>query len=365
MIVSIISAINGPMMVIGKDGRIPWRCSEDMRRFKELTTGFPVIMGRITFESLGLSDGLTDRVNIVVSRQGQFEHGPCVTVVNSVAQAVDRCRGMDVNECFVIGGASIYREALSLDEVDRIYLTVIHGEYDGDTFFPAIDFNDWSRMSSEDTPDATYMILGRKSVADRLGNRRTDISINVAPEEMSVSDLETEMNGTLVTHTENVSVVASDYAADVSVLADIVQGDPEHIDDEININADVGIDTAGECRLVDMAQVMLHLIEDMSYLVDQAELEGSEARAVQNSIMLISSMLTKNGVAISRNRSDINSMLLSGAESAGEMGEIKQNAISLADCIIKMKKTVRRVACGLVVSSLVAVSSLVLLLLLM
>ena len=381
MIVSIIAAINGPMMTIGKDGKVPWTCPEDMRRFKELTTGFPVIMGRVTFESIGFPDGLPGRANIVVSGHDTFSHGSGVTVVNSVSAAIDKCRGMDVNECFVIGGASVYREALSLGEVDRIYLTVIPGDYEGDTFFPAIDFNDWSKMSKDETSEAVYMILGRKSVSEKLGRRNEQMTVRVSPDGtaatldgdksaddadgVSVEDLENEMNGIT---TADVCIVDDEYADDISVLADIVNGDatPDGIDPDDSESAeenDIEI-SSDKDDITDMAQVLLHIIDDVSYLVNQAELEGSEARAVQNSIMLISTVLAKHGTAINADRSDIACLMSSTKSLSSDMDEFGQNAVLISDAVIKLKKTVGRLACGLAASGLLAVSCLVLLILL-
>ncbi len=134
--VSLIAAVaaNG---IIGHHNAMPWRLPEDLKHFKALTLGHPVIMGRKTYESLGRP--LPGRRNIVISRQRCFDSDTCVTA-RSLDDALQGCQ-MDSNEVFVIGGAQIYAEALPVAE--RLYLTEIHRDYPGDTHFPAVDWSSW------------------------------------------------------------------------------------------------------------------------------------------------------------------------------------------------------------------------------
>lgn len=139
--ISIIVAVarNG---VIGDRNRLIWHISEDLRRFKAITTGHPVIMGRKTFESLGRP--LPNRINVVVTRQAGYRAEGCV-VVGSLEDAI---RHFDPSEeVFVIGGAQIYAQALPL--ADRFYLTRVEADYHGDTFFPAWNPADWKLCREE------------------------------------------------------------------------------------------------------------------------------------------------------------------------------------------------------------------------
>jgi dihydrofolate reductase len=161
MKISIIvaAATNG---VIGRDGRLPWHISDDLRRFKKLTTGNPIIMGRRTFESIGKP--LPDRRNIVISGQKGLTIEGC-EVVASPDEALSLAS--DADEVFVIGGNRVYEHMLPLAE--RIYMTRIHADMEGDTFFPALDADEWRTVARDDHPaDATrqlgfsFMTLDRK-----------------------------------------------------------------------------------------------------------------------------------------------------------------------------------------------------------
>ena len=131
--------------IIGADGDMPWRLPADLRRFKRLTTGHAIIMGRRTWESLGRP--LPDRQNIVMSRQTSLELEGAA-VVNDVSAAVSAvtCEG----EVMVIGGGDIYRQFLPA--ADAIERTVVHTRLEGDTTFPAIDRNAWQLMESISHP---------------------------------------------------------------------------------------------------------------------------------------------------------------------------------------------------------------------
>ena len=128
--------------VIGRDGRLPWRLPADLQRFKALTLGHHLIMGRKTWESIGRP--LPGRVSLVVTRNNAYA-AVGATVVNSLAEALTRAR--DDPEAFVIGGGQLYREALPL--ADRIYLTELKDEYRGDTFFPPLSDGEWRAVRRE------------------------------------------------------------------------------------------------------------------------------------------------------------------------------------------------------------------------
>ncbi len=128
--------------VIGSDGGLPWHLPDDLRHFKRLTTGKPVIMGRRTFESIGRP--LPDRRNIVMTRQTDYAAHGC-EVVSSVSEALELVHGVD--EVMIIGGGQVYRDFLP--HADRIYLTRVQADVGGDTYFPGIDENGWHRVMSE------------------------------------------------------------------------------------------------------------------------------------------------------------------------------------------------------------------------
>ncbi len=117
--------------VIGKDNRLPWRLPEDMKHFRELTLNHSAIMGRKTFESIGKA--LPGRRNIVVSTQRGFRPEGCL-VLPDLAAAFGACDGEE--EVFVLGGAKLFRDTLSI--ADRIYLTIVHARLEGDAYFPEI-----------------------------------------------------------------------------------------------------------------------------------------------------------------------------------------------------------------------------------
>jgi dihydrofolate reductase len=128
---------------IGLDGRLPWHLPDDLRRFKTLTLGKPVIMGRRTYDSIGRP--LPGRHNIVVSRQPGLTITGC-TVVDSLEAAL--AAAGEAEEACVIGGADIYRLALPLAEV--VHLTRVHATVGADTFFPALDAAAWEEVARED-----------------------------------------------------------------------------------------------------------------------------------------------------------------------------------------------------------------------
>ena len=128
--------------VIGRENRLPWRLSADLRRFKALTMGKPVIMGRKTYESIGKP--LPGRSNIVVTRDRGYRAQGC-RVVHSLEQALEAAAGHA--EVMVIGGAELYRH--SLERAERIYLTLVKAEVDGDALFPDIEPQQWRELERE------------------------------------------------------------------------------------------------------------------------------------------------------------------------------------------------------------------------
>jgi dihydrofolate reductase len=139
MIISLIAAMS-ENRVIGRRNAIPWSIPSDLKRFSEITMGHPVIFGRKTFESIGRP--LEGRKNIILTGQRNYRIEG-VSVVHRLADAFSLCSNED--EVFICGGGSLYQEAIS--RADRIYLTVVHGVYAGDTFFPEIpaEFTEISR----------------------------------------------------------------------------------------------------------------------------------------------------------------------------------------------------------------------------
>lgn len=142
MQISLIVALSANN-VIGVNGNLPWRLSDDLRHFKQVTMGKPVVMGRATFESIGRP--LPGRQNIVLSRQTDFSAPGC-DVVASRAAVVELLSGS--SEVFVIGGAEIYAAFMPL--ATRLYLTRVHAQVAGDTRFPGYDREAWQLAGSRD-----------------------------------------------------------------------------------------------------------------------------------------------------------------------------------------------------------------------
>lgn len=142
--------------VIGNEGGIPWRIPEDLRHFRAVTTGHPVVMGRVTYESIGRP--LPDRTNIVVTRDpGWSAEG--VTVAHSVVEALAVARGC-AGDVMVIGGAHVYSEVIGAADVQM--LTEVHQRPDGDTFYPAFDRSAWVETEREDRDGFAFVRLERR-----------------------------------------------------------------------------------------------------------------------------------------------------------------------------------------------------------
>lgn len=134
--------------VIGKNNDLPWHLPRDLKYFKSVTTGCPIIMGRKTYESIGKV--LPNRLNIVITRNADYAL-PDAEVVNSVEAAIALAKQQsDANEIHVIGGAAIFAATLPL--VDKLYLSRVLADIDGDTFLPDIDWSAWKMVSSEHHP---------------------------------------------------------------------------------------------------------------------------------------------------------------------------------------------------------------------
>ncbi len=157
MIISIIAAM-AENRVIGRDNKMPWILPSDRKRFHEMTRGYPVIMGRKTFESIGRP--LSRRTNIVLTRQKEYRAEGAV-IVHDMEAAVAACGNAE--EGFICGGAEVFRETMSI--VERIYLTIIHSKIEGDAYFPPIPAGFTvvhRREVKEDVMPYTLMIYERR-----------------------------------------------------------------------------------------------------------------------------------------------------------------------------------------------------------
>ncbi len=156
----VAAAENG---IIGRANQLPWHLPADLKHFRALTIGKPIVMGRRTFESIGKP--LPGRFNIVISRQTGLDLGD-VSVAGTVKEALrigrEAAAADGVDEILVIGGAEIYQQALP--RADRIYLTEVHAEVAGDTYFPTVDWSQWreierERQGSDDAGQPAYSFV--------------------------------------------------------------------------------------------------------------------------------------------------------------------------------------------------------------
>ncbi|MHC9089464.1 dihydrofolate reductase [Tenacibaculum sp. IMCC1] len=129
---------------LGKDNDLIWHLPADLKRFKKVTTGHPILMGRNTFESIGKP--LPNRTSIIITRNNNYFVDGCL-MANSIEQAIELTEGKDV---FIIGGAQIYKDALEQNLVDRLDITLIHHEFEADAFFPEINMEIWKEVARED-----------------------------------------------------------------------------------------------------------------------------------------------------------------------------------------------------------------------
>ncbi len=126
--------------VIGSNNQLLWKLSSDLKRFKELTTDNPIVMGRKTYESIGKP--LPNRRNIIITRNNDYKVEGCETV-----SSLEEALLLTGNSCFIIGGGEIYRQ--SIDIADKIYLTLVHKDFEGDTTFPELG-KEWAKISRKD-----------------------------------------------------------------------------------------------------------------------------------------------------------------------------------------------------------------------
>ena len=155
-------------LVIGKDNKLLWNLKSDLKRFKELTTGHPIIMGQKTFESLP-KGALPNRTNIVLTDNNKFTAPKIITAYN-ITESLQIAKLKNGTNCevFIIGGGSIYKQFL--DYADTIYLTKVHINIEGDTTFPKLNLDKWELVSekfkSKDDKneyDHTYQIYNKKT----------------------------------------------------------------------------------------------------------------------------------------------------------------------------------------------------------
>lgn len=132
---------------IGKDNQLLWHLPNDLKFFKNITWGFPVIMGRKTFEAVNRP--LPGRTNIVITRQADWSAAEVINAID-LDDAIQKAAATNAKQVFIIGGGEIYKQAMSV--AGTIYITRVHAVLDGDTFFPVIDEQEWKLVSNEDFP---------------------------------------------------------------------------------------------------------------------------------------------------------------------------------------------------------------------
>lgn len=129
---------------LGKDNDLIWHLPADLKRFKQVTSGYHILMGRNTFESIGKP--LPNRTSIIITRSNDYFKDGCL-IANSLEEAIELTEG---NDAFIIGGAQIYKHALEKYLVDRLDITIVHEEFEADAFFPEIDMKVWKEVARED-----------------------------------------------------------------------------------------------------------------------------------------------------------------------------------------------------------------------
>lgn len=150
--------------VIGKDNDLIWHLPADLKHFKSLTMGHPMIMGRKTFEAIGKP--LPGRTSIIITSQKNYQAEGCL-VVHSLEEAIAKGKGLDTEQVSIIGGANVYKQALPL--ADIVYLTRVHASFEGDAYFPELPDDAWQVVEQEHhEPDEknkysyTFLTLKRK-----------------------------------------------------------------------------------------------------------------------------------------------------------------------------------------------------------
>jgi len=160
-IISAIAAFGARTRALGKDNKLIWDMPKDRKRYNKITTGHPLIMGRKTYESIGRP--LPKRTNIVVTRNPDYKAPGCI-VVHSLDEALEKARELDEEEIFINGGGFIYRDALPI--TDRLYLTLVDSDEEGDAFFPEYETEFTKEISREEGEENgihyTYLTLERE-----------------------------------------------------------------------------------------------------------------------------------------------------------------------------------------------------------
>lgn len=156
--------------VIGRNNKLPWYLPGDLRYFKQVTMGKPVIMGRNTWTSIGRP--LPGRMNLVISRDPAWQAPAGVVAAASLEEALSRAEAQALldgaEEVMVIGGAQVYTQALP--QVERMYVTLVHADVEGDAFFPEVDWDEWEEIGREDFAatdhnpyDYSFVVYQRRS----------------------------------------------------------------------------------------------------------------------------------------------------------------------------------------------------------
>lgn len=142
--ITLIAAI-GKNNELGKDNDLIWHLPADLKRFKKVTSGHYILMGRNTFESIGKP--LPNRTSVIITRNKNYFKDGCL-IANSLEQAISLVNKNE--DAFIIGGAQIYKQALESDLVDRLDITIVHESFEADVYFPKIDIEKWKEVSRED-----------------------------------------------------------------------------------------------------------------------------------------------------------------------------------------------------------------------
>lgn len=142
--ITIIAAI-GENNELGKDNDLIWHLPADLKRFKKVTSGHHILMGRNTFESIGKP--LPNRTTVIITRNNNYYKDGCL-VAHSIEEALDLAK--NDNEIYIIGGAQIYKQALAQNLVQKLDITIVHATFDADVYFPKIDLSIWKEVSRED-----------------------------------------------------------------------------------------------------------------------------------------------------------------------------------------------------------------------
>lgn len=145
--------------VIGNEGKIPWSCKAELQHFKNTTCGFPIVMGRKTWEAIG--SPLKNRANIILSQSLTQENvGSDFSVFSSINDAIKFCESQNYKKCFIIGGAQVYSSALEF--ADKMIISEMKFEVEGDAYFPEYEKADWIGLSVEDFAEFTIHTYIRK-----------------------------------------------------------------------------------------------------------------------------------------------------------------------------------------------------------